>query len=125
MTAPPPGWPPQPAGPWAGYAPPAYAAPYGAPQPFGAAPQPGAPVVQRPPTRLVLALIAVLLCLPLGWMALVLSTAVDRRWRAGDAAGAARASSRARLIAVIAVVVGVLAITAYVGGLALYAQSDG
>ena len=59
-----------------------------------------------PPQRLALSIIALLLCIPLGAVALYFSTQVPGRWNAGNHAGAFDASKKAQVWAWIGIGVG-------------------
>lgn len=59
-----------------------------------------------PPQRLALSIIALLLCIPLGGVALYFSTQVPGRWNAGNHAGAFDASKKAQVWAWVGIGVG-------------------
>jgi hypothetical protein len=59
-----------------------------------------------PPQRLVLSIIALVLCIPLGAVALYFSTQVSGRWNAGNPAGAVDAAKKAQIWAWIGIGVG-------------------
>ena len=73
-----------------GYAAPGYGAPgYGAPG--------GYPLAGKPDNNLVWAIVTTLLCcLPLGVVAIIKSSSVDKLWAAGDVAGAQAAAEEAK-----------------------------
>jgi hypothetical protein len=78
--------------------------------------QPGYPVaVQKPSAYWPLSIIAVLLSLVFGIIAIVYSAQVNTRWNAGDIAGAKSASKKAMIFGIIGVAVGVIVIIAVAG----------
>ncbi|MCE1177773.1 MAG: CD225/dispanin family protein [Micrococcales bacterium] len=62
-----------------------------------------------PKNYLPLAILSILCCWPLGIPAIIFSTQVNSKWNAGDAAGAADASAKAKKFATIAIVLGLIA----------------
>lgn len=102
------------------YAPPPPPPPQYAPQ--SPSPQPAYP--QAPPqgvpqpniaTHLALAIVTTLLCcLPLGVIGIVYASQVKAKVAAGDYAGAAAASGKAKLFCIVGVVIGALATAGYV-----------
>ncbi len=89
--------------------------PYGQPAPqYGQAPPPpmygGQPAGPKPSNYLVWSILTVLLCWPLAIPAIIFSTQVNSKWNAGDAVGAAASSRKARMFAIIATILGVIAL---------------
>ncbi|MDO5502280.1 MAG: CD225/dispanin family protein [Actinomycetia bacterium] len=74
------------------------------PPPPGSYGQDGTP----PPNYLVIAILAVLCLLPLGIVSILFSTQVNSKWYAGDRQGAQVASERARLWAILGLVIGTI-----------------
>lgn len=69
----------------------------------------GPPAGEPPPSNLVWAILTTILCcIPAGIVSIVYAAQVGGRWATGDHAGAADASRKARLWAVIAAVLGLL-----------------
>lgn len=90
---------------------------YGAPPPppplgYGAVPG-GQPAGPPPPNYLVLSIVSLLCCWPIGIPAVVFAARVNSRWAMGDAAGAVDSSAKARRFATIALVLGVIASVIY------------
>jgi Interferon-induced transmembrane protein len=107
--------------------PPGYGAPppgYGAPPPYegGAGYGYGAPAGAKPPTYRGLSITAavvgvffsLIFGLPCGIVASVYGRRVDTAWAAGDAAGAATASRRARIWLIVAGVFDAISIIAFI-----------
>jgi hypothetical protein len=97
---------------------------YGAPPPppppgsgdggYGAPPPPmGGPGGSAPPNNLVLAIISLLCCWPIGIPAVIFAAQVNGKWASGDQAGAIEASAKARKFAIIALVLGIVASIIY------------
>ena len=88
--------------------------PYGQPaeQQWGSPPaQYGNWAGERPATYLSWAIVSTLLfCLPLGVTSIYYATRVNRRWQAGDVAGAKDASERARKFAIASAIIGAIAL---------------
>jgi len=118
-TPPPP--PPPPGSGGGGYSapPPGDGGGYGPPPPGGgggyAAPPPpmGGPAGSPPPNNLVLAIISLLCCWPIGIPAVIFAAQVNGKWAQGDQQGALDASAKARRFAVIALVLGIVASVIY------------
>lgn len=67
------------------------------------------PVGQRPENYLVWAILAtVLCCLPTGIASIIFATQVNSKWDAGDFAGAAESSKKAKQWAIISAVLGIV-----------------
>ncbi len=96
---------------------------------YGAPPPPmGGPVGSPPPNNLVLAIISLLCCWPIGIPAVIFAAQVNGKWASGDQAGAVEASAKAKKFAIIALVLGIVASIIYflvivAGGVA--SNSDG
>lgn len=91
--------------------PPAYGAPQGGYNAYGAA-----PAGPKPPNHLVWAILATLCCcLPGGIVAIVYAAQVDGKYNAGDLAGAQQASNNAKLWAMISTGLGFVGGLAYIG----------
>lgn len=72
-------------------------------------PQPLSPAMQRPQNYLVLAILSLICCcMPLGIVAVVYAAQVNSKWDGGDYYGAQRASQRAQLWVILAIVFGVI-----------------
>ena len=99
-----------------GYAPapaPAPAAQPYAPQGYAAQPQPAAavqdPAAKCPPTNLGWAIAAtVLCCLPLGVVAIIMSTRVSRYWNMGDVERAQKWSDRTAWVIIASIILGIV-----------------
>lgn len=61
---------------------------------------------RAPENYLVWAILSTVLCLPLGIASVVFAAQVNGRWAMGDAAGAQKASSRAKGFAIWAAIIG-------------------
>jgi hypothetical protein len=91
---------------------------------YGAPPPPmGGPAGSPPPNNLVLAIISLLCCWPVGIPAVIFAAQVNGKWASGDQAGAVEASAKARKFAIIALVLGIVSTVIYgavilAGGLA-------
>jgi uncharacterized protein YqhQ len=83
------------------------------PPPSGGAPAYGGPVAGPPPNYLVLAIVSLLCCWPVGIPAVVFAARVNSKWAQGDHAGAAEASRKAKTFAIIALVLGVIVAVVY------------
>ena len=69
---------------------------------------------EKPDNNLVWAIIALFCgCLPLGIVALVFALQVDNKWNTGDYAGAEDASRKAKMFAMINIVIGVVGLILY------------
>jgi ABC-type dipeptide/oligopeptide/nickel transport system permease component len=68
----------------------------------------GGPAGSAPPNNLVLAIISLLCCWPIGIPAVIFAAQVNSKWAAGDQAGAVEASAKARKFAIIALVLGIV-----------------
>lgn len=82
---------------------------YGAPPPVG-----GTPAGPPPSNNLVLAILGLLCCWPIGIPAVVFAAQVNGKWNAGDQAGAVEAAAKAKKFATIALVLGVIATIFYI-----------
>ncbi len=86
---------------------------------YGAPPPPaggygGAPAGPPPSNTLVMAILGLLCCWPLGIPAVVFAAQVNGKWNAGDQAGAIEAAAKAKKFATIALVLGVIATIFYI-----------
>lgn len=81
---------------------------YGAPQ-YG-----GTPSGPPPSNNLVMAILGLLCCWPLGIPAVVFAAQVNGKWNSGDQAGAVEAAAKAKKFATIALVLGVIATLIYI-----------
>ncbi len=86
---------------------------------YGAPPPPaggygGAPAGPPPSNNLVMAILGLLCCWPLGIPAVVFAAQVNGKWNAGDQAGAIEAAAKAKKFATIALVLGVIATIFYI-----------
>ena len=70
----------------------------------------GQPTGPKPANYLVWSILTVLFCWPLAIPAIIFSTQVNSKWNAGDAVGAAASSRKARMFAIIATILGVIAL---------------
>ena len=66
------------------------------------------------PNYLIPAIISIFCCMPLGIVAVIFATQVNGKVAAGDLAGAADASKKAKLFSFIAIGLGLLAVLLYV-----------
>ena len=73
----------------------------------------GGPAGSPPPNNLVLAIISLLCCWPIGIPAVIFAAQVNSKWNAGDQAGAVEASAKARKFAIIALVLGIVVSVIY------------
>src|SRR5690349_18228024 len=85
---------------------------------YGAPPPPsggygGAPAGPPPSNNLVMAILGLLCCWPLGIPAVVFAAQVNGKWNAGDQAGAVEAAAKAKKFATIALVLGIIATLIY------------
>lgn len=121
----PPGYPASPTGyqspPAPGYPPPGQGD-YGQRSPSQGQPAPPAPPWQQPPANAgmpsaywPLSIVATVLSLVFGIVAIVFSSQVQQKWRAGDVAGAKKSSDNAKLWGIIGCVVGGVFIVAALG----------
>jgi ABC-type dipeptide/oligopeptide/nickel transport system permease component len=67
-----------------------------------------------PPNNLVLAILGLLCCWPIGIPAVVFAAQVNGKWASGDHAGAVDASAKAKKFAIIALVLGIVATVLYI-----------
>lgn len=81
---------------------------YGAPPPVG-----GTPAGPPPGNNLVLAIISLLCCWPIGIPAVVFAAQVNGKWNAGDQAGALESAAKAKKFAIIALVLGTIGLIIY------------
>jgi hypothetical protein len=87
----------------------------GGPDPYGQLPYqpyaggPGGQLTAKPPAYWPLSIVALLFSFLFGAIAIYFSVQVGRRWDRGDLDGSRRASRTARVLGVIAIVVGVVA----------------
>lgn len=91
---------------------------YSAPPPgsgggYGAPPPMGGSAGSPPPNNLVLAIISLLCCWPIGIPAVIFAAQVNGKWASGDQAGAVEASAKAKKFAIIALVLGIVASVIY------------
>ncbi len=82
---------------------------------YGAPPPPaggygGPPAGPPPSNNLILAIVSLLCCWPIGIPAVVFAAQVNGKWNAGDQAGAVSAADKAKKFALAALVLGVIAI---------------
>lgn len=75
-------------------------------------PGPGAPA--SVPNYLVMAIISLFCCLPLGIAGVIFAAQVNSKVAAGDTAGALDASKKAKMFSMIAIILGVVGIVCYV-----------
>jgi ABC-type dipeptide/oligopeptide/nickel transport system permease component len=74
----------------------------------------GGPTGAAPPNNLVLAILGLLCCWPIGIPAVVFAAQVNGKWATGDHAGAVDASAKAKKFAIIALVLGIVATVLYI-----------
>ena len=92
-------------------------------------PPPPAGTPERIPNYLVPAIISAVCCFPLGIIGVVFAAQVNKKLAAGDIAGAADASKKAKLFSFIFIGLGVLIWGAYIilwvviGGLSIFANA--
>lgn len=77
-------------------------------------PPPSAGGQSSVPNYLIPAIISIFCCMPLGIVAVIFATQVNGKVQAGDLAGAADASKKAKLFSFIAIGLGLLGILLYV-----------
>lgn len=87
---------------------------YGAPPPPAGGGYGGAPAGPPPSNNLVLAIISLLCCWPIGIPAIVFAAQVNGKWNGGDQAGAIESAAKAKKFATIALVLGTIATIGYV-----------
>ena len=81
---------------------------------YAAPPPPvGGSAGSPPPNNLVLAIISLLCCWPVGIPAVIFAAQVNGKWASGDQAGAVEASAKARKFAIIALVLGIVSSIIY------------
>lgn len=91
------------------------------PAPQGGYGQPAGP---PPSNNLVLAILGLLCCWPIGIPAVVFAARVNGKWHSGDTAGAMADAEKAKKFAIIALVLGIIAtIVAIVAQVALIGSS--
>lgn len=66
------------------------------------------------PNNLVIAIISIICCLPLGIPAIIFATQVNSKVAAGDIAGAQEASAKAKKFAIIGIVVWAVCVVLYI-----------
>ncbi|KGN34360.1 membrane protein [Knoellia sinensis KCTC 19936] len=86
---------------------------YGAPPP-SAGGYGGVPAGPPPPNNLVLAIVSLLCCWPLGIPAVVFAAQVNGKWNGGDQAGALESAAKAKKFAIIALVLGIIGTLIYI-----------
>lgn len=77
-------------------------------------PPPSAGGTSSVPNYLIPAIISIFCCMPLGIVAVIFATQVNGKVQAGDLAGAADASKKAKLFSFIAIGLGLLGVLLYV-----------
>ncbi|MFN8044695.1 MAG: CD225/dispanin family protein [Dermatophilaceae bacterium] len=94
---------------------------YGTPPPpppagggYSAPPPPMGGGGTPPPNNLVLAILGLLCCWPLGIPAVVFAAQVNGKWASGDHAGAVDASAKAKKFGMIALILGIVVTVLYV-----------
>lgn len=102
--------PPPPPGGGYGAPPPPPGGGYGAPPPMPPAGGYGTPA---PNNNLVIAILGLLCCWPLGIPAVVFAAQVNGKWASGDQAGAIDAAAKAKKFAIIALALGIIATVLY------------
>ena len=78
---------------------------YGAPQ--------GQPNMPAPPNYLVMSILSLLCCWPIGIPAVVFAAQVNSKWAQGDLVGARDASSKAKRFATVALALGIAVTLVY------------
>lgn len=93
---------------------------YGTPPPppggtggYSAPPPVGGTGGTPPSNNLVLAILGLLCCWPIGIPAVVFAAQVNGKWASGDHAGAVEAAAKAKKFAIIALVLGIIATVIY------------
>jgi hypothetical protein len=86
---------------------------------YGAPPPPaggygGPPAGPPPGNNLILAIISLLCCWPIGIPAVVFAAQVNGKWNGGDQAGAIESAAKAKKFAIIALALGIIATILYV-----------
>ncbi len=94
---------------------------YGTPPPpppagggYSAPPPPMGGGGTPPPNNLVLAILGLLCCWPIGIPAVVFAAQVNGKWASGDHAGAVDASAKAKKFGMIALILGIIVTVLYV-----------
>lgn len=94
---------------------------YGTPPPpppagggYSAPPPPMGGGGTPPPNNLVLAILGLLCCWPLGIPAVVFAAQVNGKWASGDHAGAVDASAKAKKFGMIALILGIVVTVLYI-----------
>ncbi|MCA0335383.1 MAG: CD225/dispanin family protein [Actinobacteria bacterium] len=94
---------------------------YGTPPPpppagggYSAPPPPMGGGGTPPPNNLVLAILGLLCCWPVGIPAVVFAAQVNGKWASGDHAGAVDASAKAKKFGMIALILGIIVTVLYV-----------
>jgi hypothetical protein len=84
------------------------------PPPGGAYGAPQQPAGPAPANNLVLAILSIFCCWPLGIAAIVMAAQVNGKWARGDAAGAHDSAAKAKKFAIWAIIAGVVIWVLYV-----------
>jgi uncharacterized protein (DUF2062 family) len=84
--------------------------PGGYPPGYRGGPPPGPP----PENNLVMAIISIFCCWPLGIPAIIFATQVQGKWSMGDFAGAQDSANKARTFAMISIILGLVLTALYV-----------
>jgi Interferon-induced transmembrane protein. len=74
----------------------------------------GGPTGAAPPNNLVLAILGLLCCWPIGIPAVVFAAQVNGKWASGDHAGAVDASAKAKKFGMIALILVIIVTVLYV-----------
>ena len=69
---------------------------------------------QPPPNNLVMAILSIFCCWPLGIAAIVFAAQVNGKWAQGDAAGAQASADKAKQFAMIAIIGGIVLTVLYI-----------
>lgn len=77
-------------------------------------PPPAAGGTTTVPNHLVMAIISVFCCMPLGVIAIVFAAQVNSKVAAGDIAGAMESSKKAKMFSIIALALGLVAVLIYI-----------